>query len=198
MMMEKIGQLDQELFLFLNSFHSDFLDPIMFTMTKTWPWIPMYVFFTYLIMAHYKKESWWVFMAVGLTILFADQTASGLMKPYFERLRPCHEPLLEGMVHNYGYCGGGKFGLASSHAANSFGVATIMSLTLAFKYPWLKWLFAWAAVFSYTRIYLGVHYPGDILVGALVGILSAMAGYFIMKKVRDKIYRSNISDKNLF
>ncbi|WP_291784905.1 phosphatase PAP2 family protein [Cecembia sp.] len=187
-MLEIISSWDEALFLYLNGFHSDFFDPIMFTLTKTWPWVPMYAFFSFLIVKTYKKESWWVFMAIGLTILFADQTASGLMKPYFERLRPCHEPLLEGMVHNYGYCGGGKFGFASSHASNSFGVATIMTLTLAFRYPWLKWLFAWALLFSYTRIYLGVHYPGDILVGGFVGVMSATLGYLIMKMIKDRFF----------
>lgn len=186
-MMEKISQWDQSLFLFLNGFHSDFWDPIMFLMTKTQPWIPMYVFLSYLILRAYGKQSWWVFMAAGLTILFADQIASGLMKPYFERLRPCHEPLLEGLVHNYGYCGGGKFGFASSHASNSFGVATLINLALFFKYPAVKWLFPWAVIFSYTRIYLGVHYPGDIMMGALIGILSGMVAFYGMKKIRDLV-----------
>jgi undecaprenyl-diphosphatase len=192
-MLEKISQWDESLFLFLNGFHSDFWDPIMFLMTKTQPWIPMYVFLSYLILKAYGKQSWWVFMAAGLTILFADQIASGLMKPYFERLRPCHQPLLEGLVHNYGYCGG-KFGFASSHASNSFGVATLMTLALFFKYPAVKWLFPWAVFFSYTRIYLGVHYPGDILMGALIGILSAAVAFFGMKKIRDLV--SKKTNKN--
>jgi undecaprenyl-diphosphatase len=190
-MLDTLIQWDEAIFLFFNGLHSDFLDPIMFTLTKTWPWIPMYLFLSYLILKTYKKDSWWVFMAVGLTILFADQIASGLMKPYFGRLRPCHEPLLQGLVHNYGYCGGGKFGFASSHASNSFGVATIMSLTLAFRYPWLKWLFAWAVFFSYTRIYLGVHYPADIIAGGMVGVLSASTGFFSMKAVKNRFFPKN-------
>jgi undecaprenyl-diphosphatase len=184
-MLEKISHWDESLFLFLNSFHSDFWDPVIFMMTKTQPWIPMYIFLSYLIYKAYGKQSWWVFIAAGLTILFADQIASGLMKPYFARLRPCHEPLLEGLVHNYGYCGGGKFGFASSHASNSFGVATLMVLSLYFKYPAVKWLFPWAVFFSYTRIYLGVHYPGDILMGAFIGILSAAVAFYGMKKIHD-------------
>lgn len=186
-MMEKIGRIDQELFLYLNSFHSDFWDPIMFFLTGTRPWIPMYAILLWMIWKTYGKESWWVYVAAGLTILFADQTASGIMKPFFERLRPCHEPLLYGLVHNYGYCGGGKFGFASSHASNSFGVAMLMNLTIRSKYPWVKWLFLWAAFFSYTRIYLGVHYPGDVIVGGMVGILSAYLAFLIGQGIKKRL-----------
>ena len=99
-----------------------------------------------------------------------DQFTSGLMKPFFERLRPSHEPALEGMVHMVSGYSGGKYGFASSHAANTFGIAMFLSCLLKVEKPWINWLFLWAALVSYTRIYLGVHYPGDIIVGALIGV----------------------------
>jgi undecaprenyl-diphosphatase len=158
----------------------------MYYSTRTFPWIPLYVFLIYLVWKAYGKQGWWVILGVLLSILFADQITSGLMKPFFERLRPCHEVLLNGMVHNYGNCGG-KYGFASSHAANSFAIATAMYLGLSFKYPAVKWLFLWAIFFSYTRIYLGVHYPGDILVGAFVGLISGLAAFQIFRYIYNLI-----------
>lgn len=185
-MLEKISKWDEALFLWLNQHHSDFMDPIMYYSTRTFPWIPLYVFLIFLVWKAYGKQGWWVILGVLLSILFADQIASGLMKPFFERLRPCHEVLLNGMVHNYGNCGG-KYGFASSHAANSFAIATSMYLGLSFKYPAVKWLFLWAIFFSYTRIYLGVHYPGDILVGAFVGLISGLAAFHIFRFIYNLI-----------
>jgi undecaprenyl-diphosphatase len=179
-MLDQIAKWDEELFLWLNGFHVDFLDPVMLFLTKTYPWIPMYAFLLFLVFKTYGKASWWVVLAIGLTILLADQTASGLMKPFFARLRPCHEPMLEGMMYNYGGCWG-RFGFVSSHASNSFAVATLMTLTLGQQYPKIKWLFLWAGIFTYTRIYLGVHYPGDVVVGALVGVLSAMVAFYLFR-----------------
>ncbi|MFC0261182.1 phosphatase PAP2 family protein [Fontibacter flavus] len=184
--METIQQWDEALFIFLNGFHSDFLDPIMYTLTQTYPWIPLYVFLIYLIWKTYGKQGWWVLLAVGLSILLADQFTSALMKPFFERLRPCHDVLINGMIHNYGKCGG-MYGFASSHAANSFAIGTLMNLSLAVKYPKIKWLFLWAVFFSYTRIYLGVHYPGDVIVGGLIGVLAAYLSYKLFFTISKKI-----------
>ncbi len=187
-MIETIKTWDESLFLYLNNFHTDFLDPIIFQLTHTWPWIPLYLFLTYLIVKKYEKKSWWVFIALGLTILFADQFTSGFMKPFFERLRPCHDPRWDGMLHNYGKCGG-MFGFASSHASNSFAIATIISLTLGKYYPQTKWLFLWATFFSYTRIYLGVHYPADVIVGGIVGIVSAYLAFHLAKYIHQLTQR---------
>jgi undecaprenyl-diphosphatase len=95
------------------------------------------------------------------------------MKPYFTRLRPSHEPSLEGLVHLVEGYKGGTYGFASSHAANTFGTAMFLYLLFRIKKSWIVWLFPWAAFVSYTRIYLGVHYPGDIVGGAGVGLLCA-------------------------
>ena len=179
-MLEKISKWDQALFLWLNQYHLDLLDPIVYFFTQTLPWVPLYLFLIFLVWKAYGKQGWWVILGVLFAILLADQITSALMKPFFERLRPCHDVLLNGMIHNYGKCGG-MYGFASSHAANSFAIATAMYLGLSFKFPSVRWLFLWAVFFSYTRIYLGVHYPGDILVGALVGTLSGMAGYRLFR-----------------
>jgi len=181
--METIKYWDEQLFLFLNSYHQDWLDPVMDTLTDRLVWIPLYAFFIYLIIKHFKKGSIWILGGIGLSILMADQTASGFMKPFFERLRPCHDPRFEGLMYNYGGCGG-MYGFVSSHAANTFALAIFLNLQFRQRVKGFRWLFLWAAVISYTRIYLGVHYPLDILVGALVGLLSGWVGWFLAKKAK--------------
>jgi undecaprenyl-diphosphatase len=99
------------------------------------------------------------------------------MKPFFGRLRPSWEPTLEGMVHIVDGYRGGSFGFASSHAANTFATATFLVLLFRGKKPGMVWLFIWCTLVSYTRIYLGVHYPLDILCGALVGAMLAFVVY---------------------
>src|SRR5690554_359630 len=184
--MDKLIYWDEQLFLFLNSQHHDWLDPWMNLLTGKITWIPLYAIFLFLIFKHFKKNSIWVLAGIGLAILIADQTASGFMKPFFERLRPCHNPDLEGMVFNYGGCGG-MYGFVSSHAANSFALAIYLNLAFRRKMKGFAWLYLWAAVVSFTRIYLGVHYPSDILIGALVGLLAGWVAWFITGKAK-KLY----------
>jgi len=93
------------------------------------------------------------------------------MKPFFERFRPSKDPELQHLVHIVNEYRGGRFGFASSHAGNSFALAIFIFQIFKERYGWVKWMFLWAAVVSYSRIYLGVHYPGDIIVGASIGLL---------------------------
>ncbi|MFZ9189010.1 MAG: phosphatase PAP2 family protein, partial [Algoriphagus sp.] len=118
-MIEIITKWDEAAFLWLNSFHSEAVDPIVLQLTKTITWIPLYVLVLYQIYRTDPKNTAWILGGVMLTILLSDQVTSGLMKPYFERLRPCHDPRWEGMLHLYGRCGG-LYGFVSSHAANTF------------------------------------------------------------------------------
>jgi undecaprenyl-diphosphatase len=188
-MIEKLRAIDENLFIWLNSFHADWLDPIMLQMSGTVTWFPFYAILIYLIYRADKKGIWWVLGGAAITILISDQVTSGLMKPFFERLRPCHEERLEGIIHNYGRCGG-LFGFVSSHAANTFGIAIFLNLRLQEKLPFLKWLFLWAFIISYTRIYLGVHYPIDIILGALVGITAGWLTWFLTVIVRREILKN--------
>ena len=187
-MIEELKVFDEKLFIWLNSFHADWLDPIVFQMTETITWIPFYAILIYFIYRADHKGIWWVLAGAAITILLSDQVTSGFMKPFFERLRPCHEERLEGIVYNYGRCGG-LFGFASSHAANTFAIATFLNLNLRGKLPYLKWLFLWAFIVSYTRIYLGVHYPFDILAGAVVGAAAGWISWFLTVIVRLEILK---------
>ena len=190
-MIEQIKHWDEQLFLWLNSFHVSWLDEVAFQLSQTLIWVPFYAILLYFIYKVEPKNSWWVFGGVALTILMADQVTSGLMKPFFERLRPCHDERWDTVVYNYGRCGG-LYGFASSHAANTFGLAVF--LKMKGKMRFLPLLFIWAAVISYTRIYLGVHYPMDIFVGAIVGTLAAFLSWFIIVFVRREILKLILKD----
>ena len=178
--MHEILELDREIFLELNSsFRHPFIDQLMMFLSTTYAWIPLHLFLLYLLIRNFRKQTWLILIAVAVTIILADQVTSSIMKPFFERLRPSHEPSLAEQVFLVNKYRGGRFGFASSHAANTFGVATLMWLVLKVYRPWISLLFMWALFVGYTRIYLGVHYPGDILAGFAVGFLCALAAYYL-------------------
>ncbi|MFQ3212492.1 MAG: undecaprenyl-diphosphatase [Marivirga sp.] len=178
-MIEQFNIWDQQLFLWLNGFHADWLDPMMLFITAKNTWIPLYLLIVVIFIRKLGWRSIYLLAACGLLILLADQSASGLFKPFFERLRPCHNPQIQDVVHTIKHCGG-QYGFASSHASNTFALATF--LFLLYRNKWSKLMLGWAVVVSYSRIYAGVHYPADILVGAILGALSAIIVYFLYRK----------------
>ncbi len=171
--MHELAELDRDLFLFLNDLNAPWLDQTMFFLTNTLVWLPLYAYLMFLIYRKYGLSSWIVLIGIALTIALSDQITSSILKPLFERLRPSRDPSLEGMVHIVNGYRGGLYGFASSHAANTFGVAAFLSVLFYRDKKGIVALFAWAAFVSYTRIYLGVHYPGDIMVGAIIGAACA-------------------------
>lgn len=164
-----LAQLDRQLFLLINQLHHPWLDRIVYWVTHELFWIPLYAFLLYLVIKHLRTKSWMALVAVVFLITICDQFASGLIKPWVQRLRPCFHPALQDFVHIVGR-NQGLYGFISSHAANSFGLATFLYLLLQERYPSIRLLFIWALVVSYARIYGGVHYPGDMIIGALSGV----------------------------
>jgi len=185
-MTETLLDWDTKLLIWLNSFHYSALDPVIYLCSQTWFWIPLYVFLLWLVIRDYKRDAWIVVGAIAVTIVVTDQVTSSLMKPFFERLRPSHEPALANLLHfvrdrSGEIYLGGLYGFSSGHAANTFGTATFFFLLMRKSHRWLYWLYLWAVLMTYTRIYMGVHYPGDILTGACIGIV---AGWFGVRVCR--------------
>lgn len=185
-MIDQLNQWDTALFLFLNGKHNAFWDVVMYWLSDKWIWIPLYVFFIYLMIRYYKSKAVWVILTIFAVIGLSDFISVNLFKNVFMRLRPCHEPSLNGMVHLVNnYCGG-EYGFYSSHASNHFAIATIVSLFIRnhVNRIWIIALFMWAGAISYSRIYLGVHYPGDVIAGALAGTAIAYLIYKLTLKFK--------------
>lgn len=187
--MEWIKQIDQSLLLFLNSFHNAFWDKAVTLFTSIELWIPFYLLIVYVIIKTYKKNSIYILILIGLSIAFSDQF-SGLIKNSVQRLRPTHDPVLGSLVHNV-YNRGGMYGFFSAHAANTFTLA-IISAKLFKSQAFTILIFVWAILVSYTRIYIGLHYPGDILTGWVWGFLSGLAFYQLMVFVQKKYFKSTV------
>jgi len=193
-MFEKLVQADQDLLLFLNGLHSPFFDALMWLMTSFWFWSPVLAVLLWLLWKHYKKKLILIIASFAVSITLSDQI-SVLIKNNVERSRPSHNVEICDRLHLHQYENGevykgGEYGFVSSHAANSFGV---MVLLLYFFKPIkrrLWWIFpTWAVLFCYTRIYLGVHYPLDIVCGALVGVC---CGLLVMWLYRFVVKRAKI------
>ena len=180
--MEEIILEEKQAMIFLNYLGNSTFDPFWILVSEKWFWIPLYVIFLYFLYKNFNKKSlFYILLFVALGITASDQIAN-IFKFGFERLRPCHDPSLEGLLREV-KCGG-KFGFYSAHSSNSFFVATYLTILLGKKIKQLPYfLFVWAAIVAYSRVYLGMHFPGDIIVGAIIGILLALFFGTLAKKV---------------
>ena len=193
--MDFIIDLDKSLFIFLNSLGSEFFDNFWLCISAKDTWIWLYLFSLILLLTG-KKENFiqigfsyydikptyinWFYFLLGiiLLIVFTDQS-SNMFKDYFQRLRPCHDPDLLNLFRTVKESCGGLYSFFSAHAANSFAFATFIFFMTKKSYRNLSsLLFAWALIVSYSRIYIGVHFPLDIIFGAVYGII---AGFLFFK-----------------
>jgi len=189
--MDYLASIDEKIFLYLNGLHAPWLDPIMMAITRTVTWLPLFILLTCLIIKDFRQKSWIVLAVLAAVILLADQVTSGLMKPLFERPRPSHEPALRKVIHLVDGYKGGIYGFASSHAADTFGTTFFLWSLLSKKRKWIVFIFLWPILASYSRIYLGVHYPGDILAGGFVGWLVGWLGIRLFRQIERKLWHSD-------
>jgi undecaprenyl-diphosphatase len=180
--------MDTELFLFLNGLHADWLDPIMIFISGKLTWLPFYLVLLFLLIKNYKKQSVLVIISIILLIICSDQISSSVFKPLFERPRPCHNEAIKDFVYlPNGHCGG-AYGFISSHACNAFALAVFITQMLKQYYSKIAWvMFVWASLVAYSRIYMGVHYPGDVIVGAVVGAIIGWVFVILYKLISQKV-----------
>ncbi len=194
-MLEKLISLDRELFLAINRHHTQALDWLMWQVSGNLLWLPLYAFLVYLLVKNFGKNAFYLTLIAILTVGIADFTSVHLFKETFQRLRPCHNPQLQDIVHLVNDHCGGKYGFVSSHASNTFALMAFVSSVLRKKSITVL-LFAWATLVAYSRVYLGVHYPADVIGGAIWGALVGYAMFLTLKKIKPSLLKPKINGKS--
>lgn len=163
----------------------------MIFLSNRWVWIPVYIFLAVLVVNRYQKRAWLIIPLALVCVTIADQTSSALIKNIVQRPRPCYEEKLASQIHLIGDGCGGKYGFISSHASNTFMLATFISLLMAKRRRiFVPILFTWAFLVSYSRIYLGVHYPGDVISGMILGSFIGWLGFRLYIYLSKKIWKN--------
>jgi undecaprenyl-diphosphatase len=188
-MLESLNNFDHSLFLKIHQFRNSFLDEAMPLITGKWLWIPLYAILLFLVWRRFGKQTMLIVGTIAVMILLTDQT-SNILKNSVCRLRPCYDPLLSGQVITP-LGGGGQYGFVSAHAANTFAIATFLFLLSGIQkgFPNVKkrrgWflLFPWSLLICWSRIYVGVHFPFDLIAGCMIGAFWAVTMYLLYKKV---------------
>lgn len=177
--------LDQYLFFLINrDWTNSFFDVILPLFRNRFFWSPLYLFLIVYFIVNHRKNSLLIIGMLFLAFVLADSISSGLIKPFFERLRPCNEPLIKDQVRSLVTCGSG-YSFTSSHATNHFAIALFLITFFYKRYAWVLPLgLLWAGSISYAQVYVGVHYPFDVLCGALLG---SLIGYTVCRFLKSKM-----------
>lgn len=173
-MIESIVHIDQKLFIIIHeAMANPVLDSILLLVRDAKTWIPLYLFYIVIVIKNHARKGLYILAITALLVVLTDQFSAGLMKPFFERLRPCHNPDLSQHIRNIINCGG-QYGFISSHATNHFGLAVFFSWFFhsIYGFNFIRWIFyGWAGLICFAQVYVGKHYPSDVLCGAMAGLL---------------------------
>ena len=186
--------MDTELLLAINGWHAPWADTLMWIVSAKATWIPLYILLVGMLIWRYRSpaiEARWKWLrgvpvclvmirVIGVAVGLADFIASGILKEWVARPRPTRVPELEGVLHLVNGYRSGQYGFVSSHAANTMACALLFSLIWRKKIT-TSLLMLWVAANCYSRMYLGVHYPLDILGGLMVGALTALLGFALLR-----------------
>lgn len=178
-----MSNIDADILLWINGHYCQWADTLMWWISQSRTWIPLYVLLIGLIVYRYRnwKTVLLILLGFGVAVGLSDFLTSGIIKPWVCRMRPTHEPSLEGMVHIVNGYTGGLYGFCSSHAANTMACGLLFSLLYRHKIA-TACLMTWVAVNCYSRMYLGVHYPLDIVCGLIIGALMAVGVYWALAR----------------
>ena len=182
-MLDYLNDIDTDALLAINGLHDTFQDALWWMVSAKWASLLLVMALVWVLLHQNRRHALLVLVMLALAITLADQLSSGLIKHLVERLRPTHDSSLGDVVHVINGYRGGMYGFVSSHAANSFAVAMLISLVMRHRLVTIS-LFVWATLQCYSRIYLGVHYPGDILGGIVVGVLVAWVVWHLMRWIQ--------------
>lgn len=186
-MFDGLIEADRNAMVFLNmgKYHTDFLDSLFWMISDIAVWTPVMLIFFFVVVKNKRKEALFIFLSVVLVFVLCDQISSSLLKPNVARLRPSRDPLVMDFLSYVREYKGGMFGFPSSHAANSFGFMVLSSLVLRYR-PYTIFAAIWACLCAFSRIYLGVHFPLDILCGTILGIGFGFFCYWLLGKALQK------------
>ncbi|MBQ6166778.1 MAG: phosphatase PAP2 family protein [Muribaculaceae bacterium] len=182
-MLDYLIDIDTEALLAINGFHDVFQDALWWMVSAKWSSLLILVALLWVLLHQNRRHALLVLAMLVLAFVLADQVSSGIIKQLVERLRPSHDPSLGDAVHIVNGYRGGMYGFVSSHAANSFAIITFMALLFRNRALTIG-LTVWALMQCYSRMYLGVHYPGDILGGMVVGLLTGWLAWMLMRWIQ--------------
>jgi len=186
-----INELDEKVLLLINSHHNAFWDKIMWFASGETSWYPYYFLLLLLLIYYYRKQSWLLIILIIPLVFCTDQLASTVIKSMEIRLRPSHIPGIENLLHYVNNYRGGDYGFISAHACNVSGFTVYAILLTRQKIKWLPYLlYAWASLVCYSRIYLGVHFPGDVIAALFFGSCTGWMFALIYQQLQAKFYSS--------
>ena len=184
-MLEYLNDIDTDALLAVNGLHDMFQDAFWWMVSAKWSSALLLLALVWILLHQNRRHALLMLVMLAFTVLVADQVSSGLIKHLVERLRPTHDPSLDNMVHVINGYRGGMYGFVSSHAANFFAVATLLSFVMRHRLVTCS-LFTWALLQCYSRVYLGVHYPGDIMGGIVVGVFAGWLLWCLMRWIQHR------------